>query len=373
MKPLPDVLDIEKKYQAILDLLSFKWTFGKGRVPNAKAAEIAKKWNVGTGPRLRFLCRQALNGESLQKKSGQGAKKTVSNRPDIHEFMCDQAKKWKFQFTLELMAGAVKDQFGVGSTTSVAEIMGANEWSKKKQSIQPFLTLGHIANRLRWCEERLNVDFFQDEIVYVHIDEKWFYAFCNGQVMYCPPGVEAPSAFALSKTQIPKLMYFGAVAPPNPKKKFDGKLGLWRVSEKKTAQRNSKYHKAGDVYEIPTTMDGELFVEMCKELLIPSIRAKCKWAKSIEVQMDSAGGHKVNTSVDELQGGAKLSDRFRKMCYFRVQVADFSGSKLGNHMFCHKTPFFDSQNIFNHATKCKTLQTTCIHAESGHSSISEED
>ena len=304
-----NLLALESKYQAILELLSFKWTFGNGRVPNTKVAEIANKWGVGTGPRLRFLCRQALKGESLQKKKGQGAKKTVTNRPDIYEFMCEQAKHWEFEFTLELMAGTVKDQFGVGSTTSVTEIMDANDWTKKKQSIQPFLTLGHIENRLTWCEARQNVDFFQDDVVYVHIDEKWFYAFRNGKVLYCPPGIEAPSYFALSKTQIPKLMYFGAIAPPNPKHKFDGKLGLWRVSETKTAKRNSKYHKAGDVFEVPTTMDGDLFVQMCKELLIPSIKAKCKWAKSIEVQMDSAGGHKVHTSVDELNQYCK---RYKK-------------------------------------------------------------
>ena len=127
--------------------------------------------------------------------------------------------------------------------------------------------------------------------------------------MYCPPGVEPPAVFALSKSQIPKLMYFGAVAPPNPENRFDGKIGLWWVSETKTAQKNSKFHKRGDEYEVATTMDGKLFVEMCKEKLIPAIKSKMKWTNLVEVQMDSAGGHKVNTSVDILNDHCK---RYRK-------------------------------------------------------------
>jgi hypothetical protein len=47
-------------------------------------------------------------------------------------------------------------------------------------------------------------------------------------------------------------------------------------------------------------MDGDKFVEMCKDSLIPAIRGKLSWAKKVEVQMDSAGGHRVNESVNEL-------------------------------------------------------------------------
>ena len=274
---------------------------------NLKADEIASKWDVGTGPRLRSLCRQALKGESLAPKSGRGRKCSVSNRNDICEFMAERAAEWKFEFTVEVMTQSVRDQFDVGSTTSIGKIM--KEWTKKRRSIQPFLTLQHMNDRLEWCQQRENVDFFDDNKVYCHIDEKWFYAFRAGRVMYCPPGVEPPEVFALSKSQIPKLMYFGAVAPPNPGKGFDGKIGLWWVSEKKVARNKSKFHQRGEEYDVATTMDGKKFVEMCKEKLIPAIKNKLKWANLVEVQMDSAGGHKVKTSVDILNDYCK---RFRK-------------------------------------------------------------
>ena len=231
----------------------------------------------------------------------------MTNRDDIAEFMVAQAAEWKFEFTFSLMTQTVKDKFGVGSDTSTCEMMQA--WSKTKQSIQPFLTPTHIENRFKWCSERENVDFFDESKVSVHIDEKWFYAFRSGRVLYCPPNVEPPSVFALSKTQIPKLMYFGAIAPPNVERGFDGKLGLWWVSETKIAKRKSKYHEKGDVYETGVIMDGKLFVEMCKNNLIPEIRRKLKWTKLVEVQMDSAGGHKVLTSVDILNDYCK---RFKK-------------------------------------------------------------
>jgi hypothetical protein len=49
-------------------------------------------------------------------------------------------------------------------------------------------------------------------------------------------------------------MFFGAVAPPNTSKKFDGRIGVWMVTETKVAQRSSKFHDAGDVFEVPTMM-----------------------------------------------------------------------------------------------------------------------
>lgn len=39
---------------------------------------------------------------------------------------------------------------------------------------------------------------------------------------------------------------------------------------------------------------------MTKELLIPAIQKKCKWANNVIVCMDSAGGHRIRESVPEL-------------------------------------------------------------------------
>lgn len=80
------------------------------------------------------------------------------------------------------------------------------------------------------------------------------------ELFYLPPG-----SASVSKTQIPHVVYIAAVAPPNASEKFDGKLGMWEISDQ---------------------MKGVEFVTFCKETLIPELRKQCHWAKSVEVQMD---------------------------------------------------------------------------------------
>jgi hypothetical protein len=95
-------------------------------------------------------------------------------------------------------------------------------------------------------------------------------------------------------------MFFGAVAAPRWHLGFDGKIGLWHVGEEKVALKKSKFHDKGDVYWVNVNMDGDLFVNMVKTYLIPAVLSKCSWAKKIIIQLDSAGGHRVNSSVVEL-------------------------------------------------------------------------
>ena len=130
--------------------------------------------------------------------------------------------------------------------------------------------------RINWSIEWNDFDFFDNNEVVVHIDEKCFYAFQeSGKVCYCPPGVDPEPFYALSKTQIPWCMFLGAVAAPRWDKDFDGKIGLWHVGEEKVALRNSKFHDKGDVYWVNINMDGDLFVNMVRTYLIPAIIQKC--------------------------------------------------------------------------------------------------
>ena len=95
-------------------------------------------------------------------------------------------------------------------------------------------------------------------------------------------------------------MFLGAVAAPRPSKGFDGKIGLFHVGEAYTAQRRSKYHERGEEYMVNINMDGDVFMDMMENEVVPAILKKCKWAKRVIVQFDSAGGHRVAESVDYL-------------------------------------------------------------------------
>ena len=114
--------------------------------------------------------------------------------------------------------------------------------------------------------------------------------------------------YALSKTQIPWVMFLGAEAAPRDEFDFDGKVGLYHVGEEKVAQKRSKYHDRGEVYWVNINMDGDVFIDMMKDLVIPAIISKCSWAKKVIVQMDSAGGHRIGESLVVLTSIGKKSN-----------------------------------------------------------------
>ena len=302
----------ELKYRAVIEYRDEK-SANNNILSNARTDEIGKQYDI-SGRHLRSLSKK-IGSRSLNRKSGTGQQPTVSNRKDIVEYMESKAKEWDYEFTQRAMTAAVKEKFEVGSLLTIQKIMYLEEWTKSKNYIKPWLSTEHELARLQWAEKRKGFDFFSTEKVVVHIDEKYFYAFRNGKIIYYPKDYEPPQTTALSKTQIPKVMFFGAVAPPNASKKFDGRIGLWLVSKPKVAQKSSKFHDRGDEFEVPTMMNGELFVLLCKDNLIPAMEAKLKWAKKIEVQMDSAGGHKINTSVDELNSYCQSKSKWKKICF----------------------------------------------------------
>ena len=55
---------------------------------------------------------------------------------------------------------------------------------------------------------------------------------------------------------------------------FNGILGIYRCSETKEAQRASKFHAVGDRYEVDCEVNGDRFVHMIRNHLIPDIQRK---------------------------------------------------------------------------------------------------
>ena len=222
----------------------------------------------------------------------------MSNRIDIQEYFAAQAVEWEYCFTYEAMANALKNQFDVGSVSTVQAIMAHLEYRKARRVVRPFLTPDHILARLAWAQKWKDFDFFTDTLV-LHLDEKCFYAFdARGRVVYLPPGVDPKPMYALSKTQIPWVMFLGVVGAPRPG--FDGKVGLFHVGVPKIAERRSKYHEKGEEYWVNVNMDGDVFMAVVEDKVIPNVLSKCPWAKKIIIQIDSAGGHRIKESVDYL-------------------------------------------------------------------------
>jgi transposase len=287
--------DVERRWKALLEYQVAKL---QGRATHVLCDELAAKYGFKSGRTIRNLPQRLDERGTLSRKPGSGAPRIVSGNVDILEFFASKAVEWEYTFTYEAMVIALQEQFGVGSTTSVKNIMDHLEYTKKLRIIRPFLNLDHMKVRLDWANEWVQWNFFDENTVVVHIDEKCFYAFqTRGKVMYCPPGVDPEPFYALSKTQIPWCMFLGAVAAPRLSQGFDGKIGLWHVGVEKEALRRSKFHERGEVYWVNVNMDGDFFVDMVKTLLIPAILEKCSFASKIVVQVDSAGGHRILSSL----------------------------------------------------------------------------
>ncbi|CAM9480170.1 unnamed protein product [Choristocarpus tenellus] len=116
------------------------------------------------------------------------------------------------------------------------------------------------------------------------------------RVRVCPHGDDSDlpgSRTAQHKNHVPKIMIIAVNTCPNSAHSFDGKLGIWRVCEPKTADRTSKNRKKGDVYEQDCTLDHLWYMRWYTEELLPAIKTKMLWlqGKHIVVQQDGATSH----------------------------------------------------------------------------------
>jgi transposase len=311
--PEEELVEIEREWHAVME---HNIDLALGVSSNNRDEEIAARWGVGTGRTVRNLAARLQERGSLARKKGSGAKGTVVDNTFYVECFGKKAIEWDYEFTHEDMANALKEETGVGSKSAVQRLMSKLEYKRRRRIIRPFLTPEHMGARLEWAKRWMKFRYNLSNTCVVWIDEKCFYAFkSRGTICYCPPGVDPTPDYALSKTQIPWVMFLGACAAPRMEHDFDGKIGLWHVGEEKTALRKSKFHERGDSYWANVNMDGDVFMRMIKELLIPAILNKCTWVDKILVQMDSAGGHRTNESLPELNRvGAACTPRIEFEC-----------------------------------------------------------
>ena len=191
-------------------------------------------------------------------------------------------------------------------------------WIIAMPRITPFLTKENAAERLAWATKHEHYEW-NDR---VDIDEKWFYADTKVRRKLKVPHRKKLKGKAGNKRHVNKVMYLIATAKPRPDKGFDGKIGCWRVSMQKVAQKkvyktNRKFDKdgkenevlreKGEIYEEDTTMDSEQYQKMFKEKVIPAIRQKMPWARRIVVQHDGASPHTGKNTEDILRESGKQS------------------------------------------------------------------
>lgn len=217
---------------------------------------------------------------------------TAEARAALHK----QATEWANRFSYEDMELALREAGIEISDTTIFRHLREESWNTKaRPRTVPLLTENHRDARLAFALGQLSNDFYSD----VDLDEKWWYTLLLGQTLKLPPGATAPLQGCQHKSHIPKRMNLTALARPRFNEDgvciFDGKIGMWRISEPKEAKRDSRYHKKGDVYEKDVTMNSERYVDLMIETVLPAISAAFRPldppVKVVTVQHDGAPPH----------------------------------------------------------------------------------
>ena len=318
-----------------------------GRPERMSVPKIAKKYGVGVNTPKRVWDTVHAR-KSLDRKKGTGRKWRLNEyhleilKNYLIEHDGDKTYEEIYQWAME--EKPFKDDNGNDIKVSVGCV---HKTLNKRLGIRlvykrtkPILTEQHREKRKAFaCELMSDGTDFTD---YVDIDEKWFYVWDNKRRLKILPGYEARRMPVHSKKHIQKVMFLSAIARPRPEHGFDGLVGIWRVCTSKTALRNSKYHKKGEVYDCDTNMDGDNFIQMVCEKVIPSIRQKMHWASKVRVQMDGASPHTRDGVDDALSTCGAAQPQPEPGSNTHIEVSFIVQPACSPDMNCNDLAFFNS-------------------------------
>jgi len=286
--------EAEKTFAAVAELQALRTVAKatKTRVSRTAVSKIAKKIKV-TPRHLRRLSRWSVV-RSLFRRPGSGRRVSATSS-EVKEWFVQKSHELGGAWATRTMAAAMREKWGHGSQTTVCRLAHALGFRHVRQRVHPVLSSVAKQRRLAWANEQLakpGGPFAEPDTVYVHVDEKWFFAHLLKRHFWVAPNEKPPSVELESKTHITKVMFLGAVARPVPERNFDGRVGLYPVSEQVPAMRRSKHREKGELHWKLVNMDAVLFKRYLKEFVVPDVLAATgMWVKRIVIQMDNAGGH----------------------------------------------------------------------------------
>ena len=238
---------------------------------------------------------------------------------------------------------------------------------------KPLLTNIHRTNRLQFVRERISVSdpsVFHSQFNVIHLDEKWFNERSLKSRYYrCKCNDEPKTSYVRHKSHIPKVMFISAVCRPrrfrrsvldkdvddngdvrliadefgaNKEWYFDGKIGLYPLTEYRETKRKSKYHEKGDLLMHPINLNAETYNKYIVNELLPDIRSKCPpemLRETVYVQHDNAPAH----ALDHVKIAEKCVELGIdvKFYYQPAQSPDLNINDLVFFVLCN--PFTTSQ------------------------------
>ena len=249
-------------------------------------AAIAKKYNV----HRQYPARLYSKGTPVDRRAFNPGRPYLLSDKDM-----EQIKKLLEEHHYDLSYREIEElvvnlDMGSPADTTIWRAMERAGYKLSSRRLRPLLTELHKAERLAFAIKHLERHWGN----VIELDEKYFYAWSPRRKLKVPPGVKAPRMRMQSKRFVPKVMVLTGIGKPSTK--FNGKLGCWRITKTQIAKRGSKNRTAkgihaGDEFEVDCNMDGDTWLRMLKEDVIPAIRSKMKHYKRVFLQADNAPGH----------------------------------------------------------------------------------
>jgi hypothetical protein len=139
----------------------------------------------------------------------------------------------------------------------------------------------------------------------VDVDEKYFQTVKLNLEIKLPPGSDEPLPQRVKHTSfIPQVMFLAAVGrewtDPTDGDSTDGKVGIWRVAEERTAKRSSKNRERGETVEEDITMTADVYYRMMTTRVIPAVHCAYKGKQHVKIQQDGASSHTGKHVLDRL-------------------------------------------------------------------------
>jgi hypothetical protein len=166
--------------------------------------------------------------------------------------------------------------------------------------LKPRLTDEQRLKRLQFIVSKLgNEKQFNFDPLRIHVDEKWFSVTRDCKLSWHDPNQPYDPETTQHKSHIPKIMFLCAIGVPQDYtvngqvRRFDGKIGIWPITEKRLAIRDSVNRPAGTELTEAVTVTAERYFELMKTKVLPAVRKKMAWAKDkrIVIQHDGARPH----------------------------------------------------------------------------------
>ena len=312
------------------------------RCGQASVADVCKEWGISKSHGYRILNRWRTE-ESVQSRPRSGRPRALTQEDmKMLESLSEEVKGY---FTWESITKRFTERTGKRvSCTTVFNSCKTAGWRQVCERYVPCLSATDVARRLEWAKQHVGYTWTGTEnlrypnvlnkkVGWVDIDEKWW-DMLKKRLMKVHPGHQGQTRVATkSKRFVQKVMGLCAVARPCGD--FNGRLGMYRCARKKVAQRNSKYHKRGDVYDDDCEVDGDMFYEIVTTQLFPDIYEKMADFDVVFVQMDNARPH-VKRILDLKVAGKRrkrIDGKQMPLIKFVLQPANSPDTNLNDLCF----------------------------------------